>query len=85
MQANVISITSNNPEPAHKPQFIERYFTSVELAKRFNCSVRTLDRWQKREENPMPQPTFRPSGVHNLWADQAIYEWEEKMAACAQK
>ena len=71
------------PNDTFAAEMVSHYFTSKELCERFKCSVRTLHRWMEREKNPLPPPTFRPSGTHNLWADTAIFRWEESLAAKA--
>lgn len=55
------------------------YLNSAQLCERLGItSTRTLIRWQQKENNPLPEPTIRPSGTYNLWSADEVYAWEER-------
>lgn len=55
---------------------VKGYLSSRDLCKRYRCSTRTLDRWMKRDEHPLPKPRIHQSGAPNLWAIDDIEVFE---------
>jgi hypothetical protein len=57
------------------------YHSTKDLCGRFRCSSRTLFRWMRRAENPLPAPCIRHSGSCNLWDADEIAAWEARERA----
>jgi hypothetical protein len=57
------------------------YQSTRDLRDRFRCSSRTLFRWMRRPENPLPGPCIRHSGSCNLWDYEEIAAWEARERA----
>jgi predicted DNA-binding transcriptional regulator AlpA len=55
------------------------YFTSTDLAARYQRVQRTLVRWEKNPPQNFPQP-LRVNG-RKLWPQEAIENWERSLAS----
>ena len=55
------------------------YFTSADLAARYQRVQRTLVRWEKTRPQNFPQP-LRING-RKLWPQEAIENWERSLAS----
>jgi hypothetical protein len=50
-----------------------------ELAIKFKRSKRTIKRWTKLDNNPLPQPRIKQQGVGHLWLKEDVCRWENSM------
>ena len=55
------------------------YLTMDDLADRYHCSKRTIDRWTRLSNNPFPRPKIRQLGVSSLWHEQDVIAWENSI------
>lgn len=58
---------------------VRGYWSTRDLCKRFRCTARTLDRWRKRKDHPLPEPKMAAIGSQNRWAIDDIVDWENSL------
>jgi predicted DNA-binding transcriptional regulator AlpA len=54
------------------------YTTAPELAARFHCHKRTIDRWVKDPAYNFPAPIISGKGATCLWRISDVTAWEAK-------
>ncbi len=56
------------------------YWDTKDMCDRFKVSDRTLFRWMRLNENPLPKPKIEQRGVSRLWSIDDVVEWENGMS-----